>query len=41
MAYGRLDPLVLVPKDDSTGVDYTRLVFGGPLWDVYSDLLEE
>jgi transposase len=41
MAYGRLGPLVLMPKDERTGVDYTRLVLAGPLWDFYSDLLEE
>jgi len=41
MVHGRLGPLVLVPKDERTGVDYVRLVLGGPLWDFYSDLLEE
>jgi transposase len=41
MAFGRLGPLVLIPKDERTGVDYVRLILGGPLWDFYSNLLEE
>jgi transposase len=41
MAYGRLGPLVLMPKDQRTGVDYVRLILAGPFWDFYSSLLEE
>jgi transposase len=41
MAYGRLGPLVLIPRDERTGVDYVRLILAGPLWDFYSSLLEE
>jgi transposase len=41
IAYGRLGPLVLIPKDQRTGVDYVNLVLSGPLWDFYSELYEE
>jgi RNAse (barnase) inhibitor barstar len=41
IAYGRLGPLVCIPKDQRTGVDYVNLVLAGPLWDFYSELSEE
>jgi transposase len=41
MAYGRLGPLVRIPKEERTGADYVKLVLGGPLWDFYSGLYEE
>jgi transposase len=41
MAYGRLGPLFRMPKDERTGKDYVKLILAGPLWDFYSDLLEE
>ena len=41
MANGKLGPLILMPKEERTGVDYVRLVLSGPLWDFYSDLTEE
>jgi transposase len=41
MAYGRLGPLIRIPKDEKTGADYVRLVLGGPLLDIYMDLSEE
>ena len=41
MANGKLGPLILMPKEERTGVDYVRLVLSGPLWDFYSDLMEE
>lgn len=41
MAFGRLGPLVRIPKEERTGADYVRLVLAGPLWDFYSELLEE
>ena len=40
MAYGRLGPLVQIPKDERRGVDYVRLVLSGPLWDFYEELYE-
>lgn len=41
MAYGRLGPLIRIPKEEKSGADYVRLVLGGPLWDIYSELYEE
>jgi transposase len=33
MAYGELGLLVRILKEERSGVDYVRLVLGGPLWD--------
>jgi transposase len=41
IAYGRLGPLIRIPKDEKTGADYIRLVLGGPLLDIYMELSEE
>jgi transposase len=41
MAYGKLGPLVLMPKDERKGADYVRLILSGPLWDFYMERYEE
>jgi transposase len=41
MAYGRLGPLIRIPKDQKKAINYINLVLAGPLWDVYSELYEE
>ena len=41
IAYGQLGPLIRIPKDARKGVDYIRLVLGGPLMDLYMELSEE
>lgn len=41
IAYNRKGPLVFIPKDRRTGADYVNLVMAGPLWDFYSELMEE
>ena len=41
IAYGKKGPLVFLPKERRTGVDYVDLVLAGPLWDFYRDLFEE
>ena len=41
MAYGRLGPLIRIPKDQKSAADYVNLVLSGPLWDFYSELYEE
>jgi transposase len=41
IAYGRVGPLVRMPKDERTGADYVRNILSGPLWDFYSELYEE
>jgi hypothetical protein len=41
MTHGRLGPLIRIPKDARTAVDYIRLVLGGPLLDIYMELSEQ
>ena len=41
MAHGRLGPLIRIPKDQKNGADYVKLVLGGPLWDIYTELSEQ
>ena len=41
IAYGRVGPLVLMAKEERTGVDYVRNILAGPLWDFYSELYDE
>jgi transposase len=41
IAYGRIGPLIRIPKDQKTGADYVDLVLGGPLLDIYMELSEE
>ena len=41
IAYGKKGPLVFIPKDRRSGVDYVNLVLNGPLWDFYMALYEE
>jgi transposase len=41
IAHGWLGPLVMIPKDQRTGVDYVNLVLAGPFWDFYSELYED
>ena len=41
MAYGKLGPLIRMPSDQKTGLDYVNLVLSGPLWDFYAQLYEQ
>ena len=41
MAYGRLGPLICIPKDEKSGEDYVKNILNGPLWDIYMELSEE
>jgi transposase len=41
IAYGRLGPLIRIPKEERSGADYVRLVLADTLWDFYSELYEE
>ena len=41
MVYGRLGPLVVLPVGRMNGEKYVQLILDGPLWEFYSDILEE
>jgi hypothetical protein len=40
MAYGRLGPLVLMPRGERKAADYIKNVLSGPLWDFYMEIYE-
>jgi len=41
VAFGRLGPLIRIPKEERSGADYVRLVLADTLWDFYSELYED
>lgn len=41
IAYNRKGPLVFLPKERRNGQAYVDLVLSGPIWDFYSNLMEE
>ena len=41
ITHGRLGPLIQIPKDEKTGVDYVKLVLSGSFWDFYTELYKE